>query len=85
MAAWPSIGEFSMAKHPYLCLPKTCHLLIAAPFKRMVGCCNPRGILGPKKGRLPNTGLIDPGDMELAYPDILDSVKRGRGRPQQKC
>lgn len=72
-------------KTPYLCLPKTCHLLIAAPFNRTVGCCNPRGILGPKNWRLPNTGLIDPGDMELAYPDILDSVKRGRGSPQQKC
>lgn len=63
-----------MAKHPYLCLPKTCHLLIAAPFNRTVGCCNPRGILGPKKWRLPNTGLIDPGDMELAYPDSLISL-----------
>lgn len=75
MAARPSIGEFSMAKHPYLCLPKTCHL-------------QPHGWLlqstwglGPKNWRLPNTARLDPGDMDLAYPDILDSVKRGRGSP----
>jgi len=25
MAAWPSIGEFSIAKHPWMCLIKSWH------------------------------------------------------------
>lgn len=61
MAAWPSIGEFSRAKHPYLCWPKMCHLLshllIAAPFNRTVPLQSTWG-LGPKKWHAKRSLLI---------------------------
>ena len=67
MAAWLSIGEFSMAKHPYLCLPKMCphgsaaiHMGLGA--KEMAG----------------QTQLIDPGEMEQL---TLISLIVSRGVP----